>query len=391
MIINNKSLTYCSNIFKECNFTKLAIKLHDYSVYLRKYFKCKYIGLGLCMSNSLINRLSLNSQLIYLKKWINKHNFYLSSLNSFVYKSFHTRNIKEFIYYPDWTVDARVVYTKKNIYFLNNVITKIKNVSISTLPLSFNSWMINKNKKYVYFKTSINILTIVNLLINIYKLNKNYIHLDIEPEPRCLLESFDDFLFFFIKWLVPNANYYLNRFYIKKKHTYLRKYVNLCYDICHFSVNYNDHVNIIKSILSNKIKIGKVQVSSALEVSVTDNNKNFIINDLFFLNKSKFLHQNTIITHNKIIKNLDIDFNNCYNNGDKLRFHCHMPLYLTKYKKNLQTTSSESKDVLLNILKFVKVKHVEIETYTYDILEKKGKFESMLQEYLFVINIIKMS
>lgn len=391
MIIHNKSLTYCSNIFKERNLATLIFKLNEYALYLRNYFKCKYIGLGLCMSNSLINKIRTHVQLTYLKKWINKHNLYLASLNAFVYKPFHTTKIKEFIYYPDWSTKARVIYTKKNIYFLNNVITKIKNASISTSPLTFKSWVIDRNKKYFYFKASVNMLNIVNLLINIYNDNKNYIHLDVEPEPRCLLESFDDFLYFFIQWLKPNSGYYLESAYVKKKDRYLKKYINLCYDICHFSVDYYNHTNIIKSILDNKIKIGKIQISSALEVNVTDKNKKIIINELFFLRKSKFLHQNTLVTSNKIIKSIDIDFNKYYHDGDKIRIHCHMPVHLAAYKRTLKTTNSESKSVLLAILNNIKVKHIEIETYTYDILLKKKKFESMLQEYLFVINIIKMS
>ncbi|HFL8819312.1 MAG TPA: metabolite traffic protein EboE [Candidatus Azoamicus sp. OHIO2] len=395
MIIQNKSLTYCSNIFKEQDITKLLKILTDYVFFIRKHFKCKYIGLGLCVSNTLINNVLNIHNLSYLRTWLIKYNLYISSINGFVYKSFHTKKIKEHIHYPDWTSSKRVDYTKKIIYFLSAALTKMTDVSISTSPLSFKTWIRRKNAKYIFFKSSVNILYVLQLLINMYKNKKHYIHLDIEPEPYCLLESVNDFLYFFIKWLIPNSKLYLHLLDKKNKASYLRKYINLCYDICHFSVNYYNHIDIIKSIVLNKIKVGKIQVSSALEATITNDNYKIIMKELLFLNKSKFLHQNTLVTENKIFINKHIDLNyevlKGFCNDTKLRIHCHMPLHLTKYRSYLDTTTNESKDVFLTLLKCIKIKHIEIETYTYDILLKNKKFESMLQEYLIVIDIIKTS
>ncbi len=391
MIINNKSLTYCSNIFKEKTLYDLLEKIEKYAFFLRKTFKKKWVGLSLCMSNKLIIELHEFKKLIFFGKWLKRHNFYLSSLNGFVYKVFHKKKIKENIYYPDWTSKNRNLYTKKLIMLLVHMKTGFNNSSISTMPISFRNWCKKKDRKYIFFRSSVNILDILNYLVMLNKKKKCFIHLDIEPEPFCLIESFENFLNFYFKWLIPNLNFCLYISYIKRSLYYLKKYINLCYDICHFSVNYYNHDKIISSILKNKLKVGKVQVSSALEVFPDCNNKTIIINELFFLTKSKFLHQNTAFDKNNslFIKNSDIIFILNKTLTYNTRIHCHMPLYLTRYKKFLKTTSEETKAVFLKILNQLNVRHVEIETYTYDMLLKNEKFSSIVKEYTLVINLMR--
>ncbi len=392
MIILNKSLTYCSNIFKEKFFFDLLLKLEIYTKELKIKFKKKYIGIGLCLSNKLVNEILNENKLNYFKIWLKKNNLYVSSINGFVYKTFHKKKIKSNIYYPDWTNKNRVFYTKKIITMLLKLNVNINDYSISTMPISFKKWILNKNKKYIYFKSSLNIINILKYLMYVYKKYKKKIHLDIEPEPACLIESFNDFLFFFNNWLKPTFKINISDkiFFISFSHLY--RHINLCYDICHFSVNFEDHNNIINTLKNNKIRIGKIQVSAALEFFSSKINITAILKSLNFLKKSQFLHQNTLFLekNKRIFKYIDIF--NIFNNiplNSYIRIHCHVPLYLNFYNnKNLKTTSKETITVLINILKKIKVKHIEIETYTYDMLSKKNKKYSIFKEYSFVINII---
>ncbi len=381
MIIKNKYITYCSNIFTQKDLNSLLFNLNKYSSILKKNFRNKKFCLGLCFSNILTNTLFKEKNLLKLKRCLIENNFYLSSVNSFVYKSFHSKNIKEKIYYPDWTSYNRVIYTKKILIILDLISNKYCNISISTIPISFKLWFKRQNIKYIYYKSSFNLFNIMFFLLKIFS-KKKYFHLDLEPEPFCLLESFNDFLFFFNRWLIPLSKL----FGFKKK--YLKKYINLCYDISHFSVIYENHESIINLIKKNGIKIGKIQVSSALEFIMTESNKKFILKNLFFLMNSKFLHQSfVVVNQGKIFKFLDFKY--ACNFVGNFRIHFHMPIYLNNYNYDLNTTSKETLNVLSMILKNIKVKHIEIETYTYSILNQNELFESILKEYFLVLKCIK--
>lgn len=380
MLILNRSLTYCSNIFKEKKFKKLIFQLDEYSSFLKKKIDKKKIGLGLCFSNKIVNEILYNDNLKNFSSWCKDNFIYISSINGFVFKSFHKKKIKEFIYYPDWTSRHRLNYTQNIISVLNSFDNDLNDFSISTIPISFKRWVNLKNKKYIYFISSFNLLKVVNHLFLIRKNTNKLIHIDIEPEPSCFIENINDYIYFYYFWLLP-----IFKFFFNIEELILKEYINLCYDICHFSVNYDNHLNIIKLIKENDVVIGKIQVSSALEI-FNSNNIN-VINDLSFLFKSKFLHQNSYFYSGKLRKNLDL-CNLYYSNFDSVRIHCHMPLYMDVYKKNIRTTSYETKNTLSLLLKNFSTKHIEIETYTYDMLRKRDKFSSIVNEYLLVIEFI---
>ncbi len=378
MLLNNKHITYCSNIFKEKNTKKLINKLNEYIFFIKKKLKIKKISLGLCLSNEIVKNLLKYENAENFTNWLKYNQIYLSSINGFVYQNFHTRHIKEKIYYPDWSSLKRLNYTQKIIDFLLKIQNNTNDISISTLPISFKNWMNNRNKKYIYFYSSINFIKIVKKLISI----KKYIHIDIEPEPGCLIESIQEFYNFYYKWL--KKIYMQNK---NNKYSNLKKHITLCYDICHALVSYDSYQNIIK-----KIKIGKVQISSAIEIINNDTNRISNINELSFLNESNFLHQNTTIDkNNKIIKK-NIDINLLINKpiplDTKTRIHCHMPIYLKKYN-NLIITQQETKNILIDILKNLNVKHIELESYTYNMILKQKKLNSILKEYLLIIKWLK--
>jgi len=392
MLIKNKySLTYCSNIFKENNWKTLFNKLNTYINSLKKYNKP--IGLSLCISNKLSNEIKKEKNISTIKNWLEEKNVYLSSINGFVYKTFHKKNIKDKIHYPDWTSKKKLNYTTNLITILRNLITKNKTGSISSSPLSYAPWIKKKNHDYILFKSSKNIAIIIKNLI--CSTNKNIIHIDIEPEPDCIINDSTTFINFYNKWLIPIAVKYLNdnlNFSKKKAIIYIKKHIRLCYDICHFSVNFENHKKIIHSINKNNIKIGKVQISSAMEIKIPTQNtkKAYIINDLKNVIKSPFLHQTTEKINKKLIKYKDIKYalKNFENkNNSILRIHCHTPLY-KKNIKNIGTTQNETKNALIDLLNEKHIKHIEIETYTHKLISNEKQLNSIIKEYNWVIKLI---
>ena len=208
MIINNNlHLTYCSNIFKDKNWKQIFKKIKKYIPKIRKNITNKKMALGLCLSNYITHQLIKKKNITELNLWLKNNNIYIPSINGFVYSNFHKKNIKEKIYFPDWTTKKRVNYTKNIINFVTSLYKNTSSYSISTIPISYKPWIKKKNKTYILYKSSINLIKIIKTLL----IKKEIIHLDLEPEPTCLIENTKDIIFFFKNWLIPIGKYYFKK------------------------------------------------------------------------------------------------------------------------------------------------------------------------------------
>src|SRR5262249_11803315 len=81
-------------------------------------------------------------------------------------------------------------------------------------------------------------------------LERTAIHLDLEPEPDGLIERSTELVQFFETWLPKRA----------------WDHVGVCFDTCHMAVAHEDPAEVMKRFSDAGIRIGKIQVSSALEV-----------------------------------------------------------------------------------------------------------------------------
>jgi len=385
-------LTYCSNIFKGNNWEKIFLNIKTYIPKIKKNITNKKFALGLCLSNSITNELLLKKNINIFIKWMKNENIYIPSINGFVYKNFHIKKIKENIYFPDWSSNKRLNYTKKLIKVLIKLIPKYIDGNISTSPISYKPWVENKNKTYIYYKSSINLAKTIIFIIK----NKRFIHIDIEPEPICSIENTKEVIIFFKNWLIPIGSYYLEKklklpkFFCEK---IIKKYIRICFDICHLSVEFEDILNSILKLKKNNIKIGKIQISSSPKLTINNINKNIIIkNNLNTFNNSNFLHQvikkreNKLIYYNDItdlLKNFNLELN------DEIRIHFHLPIYMKTYKIFYTT-----QDNIIKVISFLKNKNItnciEIETYTFsNILTNISTIDSIIKEYNWLLNLYK--
>lgn len=370
MIINKRNyiITYCSNIFKTKKLKKLILNISSYT----KEFKKKYKYVSLCMSNNLLNKVKKTqkfNKFLFLK---HNKNFLINSINGFVYQDFHKKNIKQNIYLPDWTSKYRLLYTN-NLISLITYLNIINNkISVSTLPLSFRTWIKKKDLNVILYKTILNFKKILPVL------KKNKTNISIEPEPCCLLECYLDIIIFYNNW-------------VKKIIKNFKKYICLCYDICHFSVNFDKHEVVINSISKyNNIKIAKIQISAALQKIIPKKNIyiNLLLLSLLKVKKSNFLHQCVIKYNRKKQVYNDIDKIILLTKkkiNSEIKIHCHIPTYRKKFKY-FNTTYLETKKTIAYIKKHTNYKNLEIESYTYHFFFKKFCYnKSIKKEY--AINI----
>jgi len=68
-------------------------------------------AIGLRLSAIAASELLKNGNLEKFKNWLDETNTYVFTINGFPYGSFHGTRVKEQVFKPDWTEQARIDYT----------------------------------------------------------------------------------------------------------------------------------------------------------------------------------------------------------------------------------------------------------------------------------------
>jgi hypothetical protein len=387
-------LTYCSNIHPANTWSEVFQNLKTFlPAVKRKLNHSAPFGVGLYLSNKASLQILQDNNLTEFKTWLDENGFYVFTMNGFPYGNFHEDVIKDNVYRPDWTMSERVKYTKRLFEILLFLLPNNLNGGVSTSPLAYKYWSKkDQDLDHIYQKSTLNLADIAAFLHQIYQETGKTLHLDIEPEPDCLLETSDEVIDFFNNWLLPvGSRHIANQLQVDNDaaQQIIRKHINVCYDICHFAVEYEQPETVINKLAKHNITIGKIQISAALKANFSTAD-NAIITEFQKLHEPKYLHQMVIKeASGKLCRYRDlvdaIVANNTENN--EWRTHFHVPVFMKDYGQ-LQSTQDDILTVL-NILKQKKItSHLEVETYTWEVLPDKFKTEltdSIVRELAWVI------
>jgi hypothetical protein len=303
---------------------------------------------------------------------------YVFTMNGFPYGAFHQTVVKDQVHAPDWCSPMRVDYTIRLMDILNELLPENVEGGVSTSPLSYRYWHGSSGNgfKEVKQEATLHIIAVVQHLMNIQKISGNYLHLDIEPEPDGLLESGEEFLDWYLHDLLPIGIPVLSKVFnltAAVAEEAIKKHICLCYDICHFALGYESHEEIIKKIRSQGIHIGKIQISTAIKAKLPPLLSTRMVLKTVFeaFNENTYLHQviakttgNTLIRYRDLPEAL-LDLENM--EVDEWRAHYHVPLFVETYG-DLESTQEDIKEVLKIYQRDGISKHLEVETYTWDVL-----------------------
>ena len=387
-------LTYCSNIHTgegwQEHFSELKKNIPDIK---KAVSPDASMGVGLRLANQASIDLSEIQNLEKFKNWLAENDCYVFTMNGFPYGGFHDVVVKDQVHAPDWTTQSRVDYTNRMFEILAKILPEsMTEGGISTSPLSYRFWWKSPDEltKAVELATQ-NILSVVdNLLIIKEKTNKT-LHLDIEPEPDGILENSTEFIDWYNNILLPmgEKHFMAKGFSTEESQEIIRTHVQLCFDICHFGVSYEEPQEVVDKLMLNNIRVGKIQISSALKVDFsTDELAKFEAISQY--DEPTYLHQ-------VIARKTDGSFEkfrdlkpalDAFETGKyaEWRVHFHVPLFLEKYNL-LSSTQSE----IVKTLNIQKEKpftnHLEIETYTWGVLPTEFQVplnESIVREIGFI-------
>lgn len=401
MKLSSGHLSYCTNIHSGESWKDHFASLQkNFPLIKARVCPEQPMGIGLRLSNSASIDLLREANLADFKKWLAANNTYVFTMNGFPYGDFHHAVVKDKVHAPDWTSPGRLEYTLRLFQLLAKLLPAGMEGGISTSPLSYRHWFPNPLLSGKAIETgTLNIIKIAEELFLIKKSSGIRMHLDIEPEPDGLLETGPEFIDWFLNKLVPMARTLLPvwlKISEQEAEDCIREHICLCYDVCHFAIGYEPHREILEKLSELGIRIGKIQISAALKAAMpADRNVRTNIAAAFSkFNEPTYLHQ--VVARNTeggLLRYRDLpealaDSENPLVN--QWRAHFHVPVFIEDLGL-LQSTQAD----IIEVLKIQRSKpfteHMEIETYTWEVLPDSLKVpvdQSIIRELNWVREIL---
>ena len=393
--------TYCSNIHtgEEWADHFEQIKVHLPELKLRLSPDAPF-GVGLRLSAKAASQLKQKKELGDFRNWLESEDLYLFTINGFPYCSFHGERVKDNVYAPDWTTPDRLAYTTDLIEILEALLPEGMDGGISTSPVSYKYWeKAASGYDDMFTIATVNFARAAHRMHQVHQKTGKEIHLDIEPEPDCLLENGAETRQFFSDWLFPKGADFLHSEFGYSKadaERILKRHIAVCYDTCHFALEYENAEEAIQAFLDEGIRIGKTQVSSALKVDWTrpDITAEHVLSRLKTFDEPVYLHQVIELTKDgsyrqyrdlpQALEQFDVA------TAKEWRIHFHVPLFLDQFGE-LTSTRDHIQKALPILLEISGCTHYEIETYTWDVLPdrfKTGLCDSIEREYRWMFKMI---
>ena len=385
-------LTYCLNIHPGETWEEnlAAIRLHALKV-KERVSPLEPFGLGLRVSRQAVGTLADPARLQTFRQVLADTGMYVFTINGFPYGAFHGAVVKADVYRPDWRQAERLDYTLRLGEFLAAVLPEDLSGSISTVPVSYREWMRTDRD---YQAAVEHLAACAAAFHDLRNRTGREIHLGLEPEPDCALETTDDTVDFFERRLLPSGAAWLRAHRgcsTREAEAILNRHIGVCLDTCHVSVQFERPLDSLATLERHGIRISKVQVSAALKTGTTTDSARRLAAfvDPVYLHQAKMMDARGRKTSCADMTREFLDGWTDADAGRDCRIHFHVPLYVSEYE-GVASTASDLTPAFFRAAADTGVRHFEIETYTFHVLppalRRQAVEESIAAEYAWVLN-----
>jgi len=365
-------LTYSTLVHQTDNWDQLWKSVNTYlpAVKARVAPNQKF---GVCLRTSAPSAEMLSqdpSKRAGLKKFFADNDLYLYTANAFVYGVFKKQVIKEDVYEPDWQTAERREYTKQVANLLAEMAPEGVNPSIQSAPLGFKPKGTGPDIVKAYTE---NVVDVVAHLVKLEKDTGKIVTLGLEPEPRCYLETTDETITYFQDHLfAPQTAEHLAKkagIHAADAAAAMKKFMGVVFDIGHQSVGYEDIPASLHKLVAAGVPIVKLQEAASMHIPDVTQEK---VDALQAFAKTIYLSQTCQKKDGKYtwFLNLEDAFEDWSKNPGprEWRTHFHVPVFLTELGHGFGTTRFGLEQALAVHKKTPLSTHLEIETYTWDVL-----------------------
>ncbi len=390
----NYRIGYCTNVHAGRDLTGVLENLTNHCLPIRKLASSDQpLCVGLWFSEVSAAQSLQPAQLALLKDQLSEYQLVPFTLNGFPQGDFHSQVVKHRVYQPTWWQRERLEYTLNLIQLLDQILPVGEIGSISTLPIA---WGKPDPTREQLKRAAAQLVEVAMALHRLFEEKGRKIVLAIEPEPGCYLTNSSSFRMFF--------NEYLRSPSLADGNAVVAgQYLTLCHDVCHAAVMFEDQSVELKQLMHDEIAIGKVQVSSAIQVdwdSMSGTERVEAFEQLRGFAEDRYLHQTNCrklrAATCDLIEDLPIALSSVSSPADlagEWRIHFHVPIFLPRLGLIHSTQNEITK--LLQILAGPASKrpsftgHYEVETYAWGVLPENMREGNLNEGIAREVNWLK--
>jgi sugar phosphate isomerase/epimerase len=387
-------LTYCTNIHAGESWDEISQSLSLFVPTIRDAVADGApMGIGLRLSGQAAFSLNEPSVLQAFQTQLKALNAYVFTLNAFPYGTFHGVPVKQDVYAPDWTHAERLRYTLACIDILTALLPEGMDGSISTVPVGFRDAC---DAPDAIPQVVSHLLQCVAHMVGIKRQTGKHIALALEPEPACYLETTQE-ASHFIQTHVRSEKAVTELAQALACSTELAQqalaeHVGVCFDVCHSAVEFEDPALALHDLRKAGIAIPKIQLSSAVRIPQMTAEQ---LPNLQAFDDAVYLHQVVVEQAGHLTRFVDLPgavtaFHAGQAQGE-WRVHCHVPVFLQDAGA-ISTTQAQLLQTLEACKREGYSSHLEVETYTWDVLpaalKTDSKAQAIARELLFVKKVL---
>jgi hypothetical protein len=383
--LTDAPIGYCTNVHAGTDIDSILANLQRCAVQVREHLSTPTLGIGLWFSEQAAAELISPSpkqasvqKLAKFRDSLHEMGLIPYTLNGFPQQDFHQSVVKHRVYEPTWWQPERLHYTNLLVELLDAILPAQASGSISTLPIAWS----HTDDSPGSISDDLLQLAAKQLLRLALDLHRRYEHsgrrivIALEPEPGCLFTDHASLRAFYERyWSEPAVS--------AQDAEIARRYLRVCHDICHSAVMAEDQFEELEQNTQLGIRVGKVQVSSAIQIpwhALQPHERQLAIEQLQPFAEDRYLHQTLVLHHDgrkelfedlptllRRVRNGDSHLCNCR----EWRIHFHVPIYADRWGP-ISTTRNE----ILRFLHCARVnpnwfdgfEHYEVETYAWSVL-----------------------
>ena len=360
-------LAYCTNIHRGETWLETFDALQRHTLAVRdRVARGEPYAIGLRLSDHASRELIDSKTLTDFRRWLDKENCYVFTINGFPYGKFHGTRVKEQVYAPDWTTRDRLEFTLRLFEILSQLVPSGIDGSVSTVPCSFKEFI--KSDEQVKAMRDI-LWRCVDGIADISKRTGKMLHLGLEPEPLCYLETSAETVLFFQQMRAD-----------REFDERLSRHLGVNYDTCHLACEFEEPAHAIAQFRQNNIRISKLHLSSALKVLPTPDTRAALrgfADDVYFHQVIERRPDATLRRY----RDLDVALASPPTNDSReWRIHFHIPLH-SKPTPVFNNTADHIAGVLQELKEHPKLcQHLEMETYTWEVMPAEMKNRNVVDQ-----------
>jgi sugar phosphate isomerase/epimerase len=363
--VTKPTLTYCTNVHPGETLAEVESSIDRWVVPLARslapapFPADEPFPAGLYLSAASARELAAPTRLARFRDFLADRRIAVVALNCYPFGGFHAQEVKLDVFKPTWSARERVDFTLDAARALAALLPEGATAPISTLAGSCKRF---GDDAATHAAIVANLTLVARELERIRSETGREIVLCLEPEPFTTLETTEEAIAFFERRLLSTR---------ASDEAALRRHVGLCFDACHQAVQFEEPAAALGAIAAAGIRVGKMQLSSALSVSAPAKSRDRR-EALSRYAEARYLHQVGAQRHDGVIERfLDLPELLARPEGElarfqELRVHFHVPIDRPELPP-LQTTRSFLLEAI-GAARRSDANLFEVETYTFPVL-----------------------